>query len=55
MQMGVATGPSGVYVTDMFNPRVQKFDFNGKFLWTMGEQGQEDGQASRLLLGSSEL
>ncbi len=54
MQVGVATGPSGVYITDTFYPRVQKFDYNGNFLWTMGEQGQEDGQASRLLWGRPE-
>ncbi|MEO8288474.1 MAG: 6-bladed beta-propeller [Chloroflexota bacterium] len=44
---GVATDTEGnVYVTDVGNARVQKFDNNGKFLAQWGSQGEGDGQFS---------
>ncbi|KAL4420456.1 hypothetical protein ABPG75_010112 [Micractinium tetrahymenae] len=46
LPLGLATDPSGVYVTDYFDHRVQKFDFSGNFLWTTGSQGTDDGQGS---------
>jgi len=36
-------GPDGsVYVADTWNHRIQKFDANGKFLTTWGQEGQGD-------------
>ena len=37
-------GQGSVYVTDLGNKRVQKFDSQGAFLATWGEQGSADGQ-----------
>jgi len=33
-----------VYVTDVDNNRVQKFDSNGKFITKWGSPGTDDGQ-----------
>ena len=39
--MGVAIGPDGsIYVADMHNNRVQKFDHNGDFVGTIGGAGE---------------
>jgi DNA-binding beta-propeller fold protein YncE len=43
--MGVAVGPHGsIYVADMHNNRVQKFDRDGRFLMAIGGPGAGDGQ-----------
>src|SRR5574340_786066 len=42
---GVSVESSGhVYVTDLGNRRVEKFDNNGNFLFTFGTKGSGDGQ-----------
>ncbi|CUR51207.1 conserved protein of unknown function [Nitrosotalea devaniterrae] len=42
---GVSVDSSGnVYVTDLGNRRVEKFDNNGNFLFTFGTKGTGDGQ-----------
>jgi DNA-binding beta-propeller fold protein YncE len=33
-----------VYVTDMKNHRIQKFDANGNFIMAWGSEGEADGQ-----------
>ena len=43
--MGVAVGAEGsIYVADMHNNRVQKFDRDGRFLMTIGGPGAGDGE-----------
>ncbi len=43
--MGIAVGADGsIYVADMHNDRVQKFDRDGRFLMTIGGPGAGDGQ-----------
>jgi DNA-binding beta-propeller fold protein YncE len=45
---GVAIDPEdNVYITDMDNFRVQKFDSNGNFLTKWGSEGSEDGQFTK--------
>src|SRR6266404_843447 len=47
---GVAVDTSGnVYVADLFNTRIQKFDSNGSFLAKWGSQGVADGQFNQAL------
>ncbi len=36
-----------LYVTDMFNARVEKFDSDGKFLFTFGRRGDRPGDFAR--------
>ena len=33
-----------MYVADLLNHRIQKFDFRGTFITTWGSKGEEDGQ-----------
>jgi DNA-binding beta-propeller fold protein YncE len=47
---GLAFDAQGnLYITDMGNVRIQKFDSNGKFLAKWGSQGTGDGQFARPL------
>ena len=42
---GIAVGSNGnVYVADLYNHRVQKFDSNGSFISEFGSFGHDDGQ-----------
>ena len=48
----MAIGPaSTVYVTDMENHRIQKFDSNGTFITKWGSEGDGDGQFSSVTPG----
>ena len=45
--VGIATDSSGnVFVDDLNNQRIQKFDNNGNFITKWGSYGYEDGQFS---------
>ena len=48
----IATDTQGnVYVADLSNYRVCKFDGNGRFLTTWGSRGKGDGQFNELSAG----
>ncbi|MDE1770423.1 MAG: 6-bladed beta-propeller [Thaumarchaeota archaeon] len=47
MPQGIAVDSSGsLYVTDLNNDRVEKFDSNGNYISTIGSHGSADGQFS---------
>lgn len=46
LQMGVAAGADGIYVTDFPTGRVAKFNLTGGFVWQAGQTGPSDEEVS---------
>lgn len=46
LQMGVAAGADGIYVTDFPTGRVAKFNLTGGFVWQVGQTGPSDEEVS---------